>query len=605
MNSFLPLLLFIMLHSGLFSQQWQSKMVQIQEGTLIYPSDEDMNRIPDFSHAGYYGGLRPIPRVRTELTIKPIEGDNTAHIQRAIDQVAELPFDSLGYRGAVLLSPGIYEVHGKILLSSSGVVLRGSGDGSDQGSNTIILAKGNSPRKRSVILAGGGSNTQWAGRVPGTKTDIITDFVQVGSFSFEVEDPSPFAVGDNIIIHHPATRAWMDAIGQQHWEEHTYNIRYNRHITNIEGNWITVDAPLYNHLDRSLSQAHIYKYDREGIRSHIGIEDLRVEIDHTDSLEMHARNAVMLRQIEQSWVRNSTFRHFVFSGLITETATQISVENCRALDPKGLPKGGRFYNFNAGDSSNNILFKDNHASGARHAFVANGTSTASGIVVYGCTSENPLAGSEGHRHWTTGMLFDNFRDFGTLPPKEKGRVLGYYNRGHYGSNHGWTNAHSVIWNSDLRRKEGKHGKVVVQRPRTAQNYAMGSFGDISGDGPFPGIQGHLEGIGKPFLEPNSLYEAQLKARKEGKAVVFPEQDFLGEPLRDINDYPLLFKKKLFLKEEGKVLGGYTLYDEWGNKLAEDEKGPGSGLGEDLAPGIYTLRIHLDGRIVERTLIKQQ
>src|SRR5690606_19378505 len=127
-NNSLILLLLLLLHCGLSAQHWQSKMVQFREGMLIYPSDADMNRIPDFSHAGYQGGLHPIPQVPTEIAIQPIQGDNTAHIQRAIDQVAELPFDSLGYRGAVQLSPGVYEVHGTILLNSSGVVLRGEGD---------------------------------------------------------------------------------------------------------------------------------------------------------------------------------------------------------------------------------------------------------------------------------------------------------------------------------------------------------------------------------------------------------------------------------------------------------------------------------------------
>src|SRR5690606_12697410 len=167
---------------------------------------------------------------------------------------------------------------------------RGSGDGKDKRNNSILLAKGDRPEKRSVIIAGGGSNTQWMGQVPGSGTDITTDFVQVGSFSFEVADASAFKKGDNVIVHHPATRAWMDAIGQHHWALDQYNIRYNRTVTKLEGDRIHIDSPLYNHLDRSLAQSLIYKYDREGILGHIGIEDIRVEIDHTDTLENHARN---------------------------------------------------------------------------------------------------------------------------------------------------------------------------------------------------------------------------------------------------------------------------------------------------------------------------
>ena len=64
--------------------------------------------------------------------ISPIQGDNTAHIQAAIDQAASLPMDSLGIRGAVLLSPGRYEIHGILNLKYDGVILRGVGDGEDR-----------------------------------------------------------------------------------------------------------------------------------------------------------------------------------------------------------------------------------------------------------------------------------------------------------------------------------------------------------------------------------------------------------------------------------------------------------------------------------------
>ena len=179
-----------------------------------------------------------------------------------------------------------------------------------------------------------------------------------------------------------------------------------------------------------------------------------------------------------AWVGNSTSLHFVFSELITQTANHSTVENCRAVEP------GCLYYFNAEDSFNNVLFKDCYASSVRHAFVAKGTSSASGIVVLGCTSDNPLVSSEGHSPWIPGMLFDNFRDLGTLHPREKGRVLVFYNRGHYGS-HGWTGAHIVIWNSDMGRRKGKPGKAV-QRLRTAKIMPLGPLATFQGMVPFRG-----------------------------------------------------------------------------------------------------------------------
>jgi hypothetical protein len=80
---------------------WQSRLVRYDRwGRLAYEQDAEGNRIPDFSHAGYRNGERPIPHVPVVKTIRPIEGDNTAHIQAALDEVAALP---RARRGALLL----------------------------------------------------------------------------------------------------------------------------------------------------------------------------------------------------------------------------------------------------------------------------------------------------------------------------------------------------------------------------------------------------------------------------------------------------------------------------------------------------------------------
>ena len=54
-------------------------------------------------------------------TLKRVRGDDAAQIQAAMDSVSE--------RGAVLLSPGTYEVAGTVAVGASGVVLRDSGSG--------------------------------------------------------------------------------------------------------------------------------------------------------------------------------------------------------------------------------------------------------------------------------------------------------------------------------------------------------------------------------------------------------------------------------------------------------------------------------------------
>jgi hypothetical protein len=70
-----------------------------------------------------------LPAVPVVKTVDPSAGpDDTERIQNALDDVAALPFRD-GFRGAVLLGPGEFVCSRTIILSASGVVVRGSGSG--------------------------------------------------------------------------------------------------------------------------------------------------------------------------------------------------------------------------------------------------------------------------------------------------------------------------------------------------------------------------------------------------------------------------------------------------------------------------------------------
>ena len=501
-----------------YTQTWETDRARLQpDGSLTYQEDENRNRIPDFSHAGYRGGGVAIPDIPVRATLSPIDGDNTSHIQDAIDAVSAMDANSEGFRGAVLLEAGRYPVSGQIFVHTSGVVLRGIGDGRDTRDTTVIYGTGDVPHQRDLIVMGGGEETRWRGEVPGTREDITTSFVQVGSRTFAVANGSGYAVGDNIIIVHPCSAEWLAAIdgggtaGDANWSVNQYPILYNRYITAIDDDEITIDAPVYNHLDRSLAQSYIYEYDREGLVTNVGIEKLNVQIESLGGNdENHAWNAVQFTQIEDAWARNATVSGFGLSGIRTGTASRISVVNVHSIDPVSELTGARQYNFNSYRNSNGILFDNCYARNGRHHYISNGTSTSSGVVVLRSISENPASTSEGHRHWSTGMLFDNLIDIGTFPSSV--RTMGFNNRGDFGTGHGWAAAHSVMWNCEADRP-GADAAIIIEQPPTAQNYAIGCDGNFNTDGPFNQPVGFIEGANNADqLIPISLYEAQLLHR---------------------------------------------------------------------------------------------
>jgi hypothetical protein len=131
--------------------------------------------------------------------------------------------------------------------------------------------------------------------------------------------------------------------------------------------------------------------------------------------------------------------------------------------------------------------------------VSNGTASVSGVVFLRCTSSQINASSEGHRRWSQALLFDSIVE----DQPQVNLVVGAYNRGDYGTLHGWAAVHSVIWRHDTAGAQ-----ALVQQPPTAQNYAIGVKGVATGSGPFAGPAGYIED-GAGDLVPSSLYEAQL------------------------------------------------------------------------------------------------
>lgn len=110
----------------------------VNKGKLQYQADSLGNRIPDFSYCGYMASEKSIPILPVKVVVPLTKGDATLRIQSALDYVANLPVDANGYRGAVLLQKGNYEVSGQLRITASGVVLRGSGMG--ENGTTIIGA---------------------------------------------------------------------------------------------------------------------------------------------------------------------------------------------------------------------------------------------------------------------------------------------------------------------------------------------------------------------------------------------------------------------------------------------------------------------------------
>ena len=554
--------------------QHEPYAVTFDGSRLVYFSDAENNRIPDYSHAGYRGGGVDLPNVPVKIEIGPVEGDNRAHIQNAINRVSKMRLDSNGHRGAVLLKPGNYWINGNLFIRESGVVLRGSGSGKDSSRNTII----NVARSvRGDVLQIGDEAAVWFRRERNTSTSVKTPYLPVGARSLEVFDPEKFEVGDNIILRLISTQQWLDSVNggdtesDPAWEPGFLDMFYNRTVVSKQDSVITLDAPVYNHVDTTLSTPVIYKPRRNNLVTESGLESLRIEIQTGGELtENHAENGVVFRGVENAWASDVTVLHFVISGFSTHTSKNVTIKDSRAFEPHSRIMAGRRYNFNVGPFSSQILFTNVTASGGRRDFVSNGTSVASGIVFHKSRSFSTLNSSEGHQRWSQGLLFDSIVFENPLHYN----VLSLHNRGDFGSSHGWGVVHSAAWNVEAGERY-----IFIQKPPGAQNYGIGNRANVSGEGLFTQPEGYIEGTGLiPF--PASLYDAQLAERLEH-----------GLP----PDMPLEFK--LSEREEGAITVAWKQLPPEGTDIIIERSDSGL-LFDEIARVDAADQVYVDRNVAE-------
>ncbi len=500
---------------------WNSQYAYLgSSGKLVYKTDGEGNRIPDFGYVGYnYGGN--LPNLTVKKTISAKSGDNTSHIQSAVDEVGKLAKDGNGFRGAVLLKAGTYSTSNPVYVPYDGVVIRG------EGSSTLIKSTRTGKDVAVFVLGAKDSDQEWSDEVSNTKVAITNTSVPIGQRKFNVADATKFKVGDLVVVQHVPKSAWFTAVGNGSthgdpgWSEigEDFTARHVRSIKAISGKEITVDAPFYMNLKSNLATLSMFKYNPSGsgakVYSKLGIENMKIDIDTNGGTdEDHTLSAVRFQGVMDGWARALTTRYFSESGVEVWRSSRITVQDCLAGPPVSQITGGRRYNFSVNRGGQQVLFKNDTATDGRHGFVSNGRMGASGIVVHGGKLVNNITGSEGHLHWTTGMLFDSSQvvSHNTVSNNDNTGFCAY-NRGNWGTSHGWGSANSVLWNI----KGTAVTKNLVQKPPSAQNYAIGVDG-ATGDGPFDEPAGAIEGTGKgSTMALSSLYLAQLKERQASGA----------------------------------------------------------------------------------------
>lgn len=462
-----------------------------RDGGLIYEPDAQGNRIPDFSSCGYRGADRDIPSVPEQAAVAPGDGDDGARVQAAIDRVAALPPNAEGFRGAVVLAPGRFEIARQLRISTSGIVLRGAG-AADGG--TTIVATGDDRR---TLIRVAGVNDRQIDR--GKQATVVESYVPVGATELRVASAAAFQVGDAVVITRPSSVEWVRALGADAfgvgWRPGSRDLRWDRVVTAVGDNRITLDAPITTALDAKFGVGAVDKYVWPGRIENVGVEDLRLESAYNAENphdEDHAWFGVTLDNARDAWVRRVAFRGFAGGAVATwESTSRVTIEDCSSMAPVSELAGYRRQTFFT--QGQQTLFLRCWSEEGRCDFAVGHCAPGPNAFV-NCVAARAHGDSGPIESWASGVLYDNVRIDGG------GLVLD--NRWTSPVGCGWSAANCVLWQCQA-------ATMRVFRPPTANNWAIGVWAMFAGDGVFEGRS--------DFASPLSLYQAQLRQRVGAEA----------------------------------------------------------------------------------------
>jgi hypothetical protein len=506
--------------SALFPQDWELGL-----------TDNDGRFLHDFSYAGYHQGAKALPRSEQVVfdVVKDFgadasgESDASVKIQAAIDAAQK------NGGGVVWLPEGDYLLLKGLKVSEDQVVIRGAGP-----ERTRLFFKDHTSEKMNGITLGGFSRV-------GVETPLAADAAQHTRILM-LEDASGLKLGDDVDIGWVITDGFIQEHGMTGiWKAHNgkWMTFFRLNIVSIDlssrPHRVEVDVPL-RYPVKLRDGATLRR--RTNYISECGIEDLAMSnpmpAGTVDSFpEKVRRQLILIHDAKNCWVSNvHSFApsddaydpkyHLYDKGIGISKSKRLTIQNCVLQYAQRRDKGGHGYLYELG-GSNDILLQDCQGIGGRHNYTSNWYFGSVGNVFLRCLTRegslsdwnNNLGPSDFHHSLAMAVLIDSCTiDDGWLA----------MNRGSMSYGAGHTATESVFWNckgtGEVRSAQFGWGYLIglanSLKVVTEVNLTQGSLNWLEkqyvGTEPFDFVEGRGQGA---TLEPQSLYEAQLKLRFSG------------------------------------------------------------------------------------------